>query len=213
MAIDEFSAHRSDDSMTLDPARTAVLVIDMLNDFCMPGGAMVLPGYETLLAPQQAVLAAARASGATVVHVCDSHRPGLRHDREFAKRTPHCIAGTWGAQIVDELAPVEGDLVVPKHRYSGFFNTDLDLTLKDMGVDTVIAMGVVTNICVRSTVHDAFFHGYHVVVPEDCVAATGPREQESSLYDIGTHFGIVSTATAVADGLDSGAPLVNRIAA
>lgn len=213
MTIDEFSAHRSEETVALSPARTAVLVIDMLNDFCKPGGAMVLPGYETLVGPQQAVLAAARASGGAVVHVCDSHRPSLRHDREFAKRTPHCITGTWGARIIDELKPVPGDLVVAKHRYSGFFNTNLDLTLKDMGVDTVIAMGVVTNICVRSTVHDAFFHGYHVVVPEDCVAATGPREQESSLYDIGTHFGIVSTAAAVVDGLKGGTPLVNRIAA
>jgi ureidoacrylate peracid hydrolase len=68
----------------------------------------------------------------------------------------------------------------------------LDLLLKDMTCDQLIVFGIVTNICVRSTVHDGFFLGYEVVVPEDCCAATGPREQESSLYDIATHFGVVN---------------------
>lgn len=213
MSVDSFSAHRTEETMSLTAGHTAVLVIDMLNDFCKPGGAMVLPGYEALLPPQRTVLDAARGAGAVVVHVTDAHRPDVRQDREFMKRTPHCIEGTWGAQIIDELTPEANDLVVTKRRFSGFFNTDLDLTLKDMQVETVIAMGVVTNICVRSTVHDAFFHGYQVVVPEDCVAATGPREQASSLYDIGTHFGIVSTAEAVATALSDGQPLINRIAA
>ena len=67
-----------------------------------------------------------------------------------------------------------------------------------------------SRICVRSTVHDAFFHGYQVIVPEDCCAATGPREQASSLYDIATHFGIVADSVQVADALLKDAPLVNR---
>ena len=82
-----------------------------------------------------------------------------------------------------------------------------------METDTLIVVGVVTNICVRSTVHDAFFHGYRVIVPEDCVAATGPREQESSLYDIGTHFGLVSTSEAVVRALREGAAVENRVVA
>jgi ureidoacrylate peracid hydrolase len=73
-----------------------------------------------------------------------------------------------------------------------------------------VIAGVVTNICVRSTVHDAFFLGYQVVVPEDCVAATGPREQASSLYDIATHFGTVCDCAQVVRALLEGAPLTNR---
>lgn len=211
MSSDSFSDHRQDNATLVRPERTAVLVIDMLNDFCVAGGAMVLPGYEALLAPQRQVIAAARAAGAPVVYVVDAHRPGLAGDREFAKRTPHCIEGTWGAQVIDELAPETDDHVVTKRRYSGFYDTDLDLTLRDLRVEHVIAMGVVTNICVRSTVHDAFFRGYDVVVPEDCVAATGPREQASSLYDIATHFGTVADADAVERGLRQGAPIENRI--
>ena len=77
---------------------------------------------------------------------------------------------------------------------SGFYQTDLDLVLRENAVRTCVVCGVVTNICVRSTVHDAFFRGYRVVVPVDCVRATSPREQESSLWDIKTHFGTIGTS-------------------
>ena len=137
----------------------------------------------------------------------------MRRDREFLKRTPHCVEGSWGARVIDDLEPRADDVFVIKRRYSAFFNTDLDLTLQDLEIDTVIVMGVVTNICVRSTVHDAFFHGYRVVVPEDSVAATGPREQESSLYDIATHFGTVSDSRSVAAGLIERVAIENKIAA
>jgi len=212
--LDSFSAHKTGaDALVFDPARSAVLVVDMLNDFCSDGGAMVLPGADRLYPPQNAVIAAARTSGLPVVWVNDAHRPDARADREFMKRSPHCIEGTWGAAVVPELDRRAEDISVTKRRFSGFFNTDLDLTLKDMRVDQLIVMGVVTNICVRSTVHDAFFHGYAVVVPEDCVAATGPREQASSLYDIATHFGLVSDSTAVLAGLRDGVAVENRVPA
>jgi ureidoacrylate peracid hydrolase len=210
MSLDVFSAKRQESLVRLDPRATAVLTVDMLNEFCKPGGAMVLPGYEALVEPQRRVIAAARAAGATVVWVVDAHRPNMRHERELAKRTPHCLEGGWGARVIDDLGARSDEIFVTKRRYSAFFNTDLDVTLKDMQVQALVVMGVVTNICVRSTVHDAFFHGYTVVVPEDCVAATGPREQASSLYDIATHFGTVSTSREVEAALSRGAPLVNR---
>ena len=212
-AMDEFSAHKLDAAVTLSAHRTAVLVVDMLNDFCKPGGAMVLPGYERLILPQQTVVDAARRSGATVIFVVDAHRQNVRRDREFLKRTPHCIENTWGAGVIDEFEPQPTDLFVIKRRYSAFFNTDLDLTLRDLEIESLIVMGVVTNICVRSTVHDAFFLGYKVIVPEDCVAATGPREQDSSLYDIATHFGAVSDSRSVAAGLVERIAIENKIAA
>ncbi len=197
----------------LSPPNTAVLIVDMLNDFCSEGGAMVLPGHEALLEPQNALIGAVRENGGVVAFVIDSHRPEARREREFLKRTPHCVEGTWGARVIEELDQQEGDLHIVKRRYSGFFNTDLDLSLKDMQVDTVIVAGVVTNICVRSTVHDAFFHGYRVIVPKDAVAATGPREQESSLYDIGTHFGLVSTSDATVAALRNRIPVKNQVTA
>jgi ureidoacrylate peracid hydrolase len=207
--MDQFSSHRHDAEVTIQPAATAVLVVDMLRDFCLPGGAMVLPGYEKLIGPQNTVIRKARAAGGTIVFVVDSHRPQARREREFLKRTPHCIEGSPGVEVVPDLDRAPEDIQVTKRRFSGFFNTDLDVTLKDMMVDTVIVMGVVTNICVRSTVHDAFFLGYKVIVPQDCCAATGPREQISSLYDISTHFGTVTNASSIVRALTEGAPIEN----
>ncbi|PSJ62977.1 cysteine hydrolase family protein [Pseudaminobacter soli (ex Li et al. 2025)] len=209
MNTDSFSSHRHDGTMRLEPARTAVIVVDMINEFCKPGGAMVLPGYEKLVPPQLSVIEAAREAGAPVIWVHDAHRRDMRRDREWVKRTPHCVEGTWGTEIIGDLGARDDEIHIIKRRYSSFFQTDLDMTLRDMLVDQLVIFGVVTNICVRSTVHDAFFNGYEVVVPSDCCAATGPREQESSLYDIATHFGIVSDAEHVVGALRSGAILQN----
>lgn len=209
MTADVFSAHRHTEMIRLDARRSAVVVVDMVNDFCKPGGAMVLPGYEALVAPQLAIIDAARASGAAVVWVHDEHRRNMRRDREWLKRTPHCVEGSWGTEIIEDLGARDDEIHLVKRRYSAFFGTDLDLTLKDMMIDQLVVIGVVTNICVRSTVHDGFFLGYEIVVPHDACAATGPREQASSLYDIATHFGVVSDARTVALALREGVEVVN----
>lgn len=181
-----------------DPATTAVLVVDMLKDFFDQGGAMVLEGGKALYAPHQKLLAAARAAGMPVLWLNQSLPPD---DSLFEMRTVHCLAGSWGAEVVDELPVEESDIVIPKRRYSGFFQTTLDLTLRERGIDTVIVTGVVTNICVRSTVHDAFFLRYKVLVPEDLVMATSPQAQEVTLYDIDTHYGDVTNLENVLGAL------------
>jgi ureidoacrylate peracid hydrolase len=199
--MDVFSSHRQAGKMVLDRTRSAVVVVDMINEFCKPGGLMVLPGYEKLVPLQLRVIEAARKNDVPVIWVHDVHRANVRQDREWLKRTPHCVENSWGVEVIEDLGAKADEIHVTKRRYSAFFQTDLDLTLKDLGVDQIVVFGVVTNICVRSTVHDAFFNGYDVVVPQDCCAATGPREQESSLYDIATHFGTVSDADTVAAAL------------
>lgn len=210
MSVDVFSSHMNAEQVKLDPASTAVIVVDMINEFCKPGGKMVLPGYEVLVPPQLAVIDAARAAGAPVIWVHDSHRKNMRREREFLKRTPHGTEGTWATEIIEDLGARADEIHVVKHRYSSFFQTDLDLVLKDMVIDQLVVFGVVTNICVRSTVHDAFFNGYEVIVPRDCCAATGPREQESTLYDIGTHFGVVSDSASVVAALAGGHVIENE---
>lgn len=197
----DFSERRVQRPMAFDPGRTAVLVVDMLNDFLAPTGAMPLPGGDRLYEPIRRLLGAARAHGSPVIWVCDTHPPG---DREFDKRSVHCLAGTWGAQVVDALQPPDDEYRVLKRRYSGFYETDLDLRLRELGVQHVILTGVVTNICVRSTAHDAFFRGYDVIVVQDCVAATSEREQESSLYDIDTHYGTVASLEEVLTVFEGG---------
>jgi ureidoacrylate peracid hydrolase len=200
--VSDFSEHRVRHTISLEPGRTAVLVVDMLNDFLDDAGAMPLPAGRRLYEPTRRLLAAARAHGSPVIWVCDAHPAD---DREFEKRTVHCLAGTWGAQIVEALEPRDDEERVEKRRYSGFYGTDLDLRLRERRVSTVLLTGVVTNICVRSTAHDAFFLGYDVIVVEDCVAATSDREQDSSLYDIDTHFGTVARLDEVLTLLDRAA--------
>ncbi len=195
--VDSFSNKRKQSSLRFRKESTAILVVDMLNDFFKPGGKMTLDGGNVLFKPIRKLLQKARSVKLQVIYVNDSHRPGLKEDREFKKRTQHCIEGTWGAQVVSELKAQNSDLIITKRRFSGFFETDLDLTLRDLQIHTLIVIGVVTNICVRSTIHDAFFRGYKVIVPKDCVMATGEREQESSLYDIETHFGDVTTSERI----------------
>lgn len=177
-----------------DPATTAVLVVDMLKDFFDDGGAMVLEGGEALYAPHRTLLAAARGAGMPVLWLNQSLPPD---DSLFETRAVHCLAGSWGAEVVDELPVEASDVVIPKRRYSGFFQTTLDLTLRERGINTVIVTGVVTNICVRSTVHDAFFLRYKALVPEDLVMATSPQAQEVTLYDIDTHYGDVTNLEAL----------------
>ena len=189
MASTEFSEYRVIRDLDFDPSRTAVVVVDMLNDFLEAEGAMPLLEGRRLYEPIGRLLSAARDNGAGVIWVCDEHPP---MDREFQKRTVHCLKGTWGAEIVTDLKPAEDEYRVPKRRYSGCFETDLDLRLRELGIEHLIVTGVVTNICVRSTVHDAFFRGYDVVVPVECVAATSEREQASSLYDLDTHYATVA---------------------
>lgn len=211
MPVDVFSAHMAEDLFRLRPDKAAVVVVDMVNDFCKPGGKMVLPGFETLVGPQLSVIEAARRRGIPILWVHDTHRKNMRRERAFLKRSPHCEEGSWGIEIVSELNARDDDIHVTKRRYSSFFQTDLDLTLKDMLIEQLVIFGVVTNICVRSTVADAFFNGYEVLVPQDCCAATGPREQASSLYDIATHFGTVCNSGDILEALDSGAPIKNII--
>lgn len=211
MPVDVFSAHMAEDLFRLRQEKAAVVVVDMVNDFCKPGGKMVLPGFETLVGPQLSVIEAARKQGVPILWVHDTHRKNMRRERAFLKRSPHCEEGSWGIEIVSELNAREDDIHVTKRRYSSFFQTDLDLTLKDMLIEQLIVFGVVTNICVRSTVADAFFLGYEVLVPQDCCAATGPREQASSLYDIATHFGTVCNSGDILEAMNNDTPIQNII--
>jgi ureidoacrylate peracid hydrolase len=190
MAPDAFSEQRVPAQLlALDLTRTAVIVVDMVNEFFEPGGKMVLEGGTALYAPVNALLDAAHQAHLPVLYTNQWLRPD---DALFKKRIPHCLMDIWGAHIVDTLHRSPDDVIVPKRRYSAFFGTDLDLHLRERKIETVIVAGVVTNICVRSTVHDAFFLGYEVVVPVECVAATTPQAQETSLYDIDTHYGTVA---------------------
>ncbi len=149
-------------------AESALLVIDMLNDFIADEGALVVPGARRIVPRIAEIITEARRQGVPVIYVTDSHRDD---DHEFKYWPPHAVSGTWGAQVVDELAPHPGDYMVPKRRYSAFFGTDLDNYLREMGVRNLYLTGVLTNICVYATALDASMRNYTVKVFRDAVAS------------------------------------------
>ncbi|WP_072526111.1 cysteine hydrolase family protein [Clostridium sp. Marseille-P3244] len=196
-----FSEHYTNLKKELDLKKTAILIVDMMNDFCKPGGKMVLDDGYVVIEPIQKLVEAGRKHGIPIVWICQQYRKD-KYDKVTEKREGTCYEGTWGGEQIDELPILPEDYVVHKRRYSGFFQTDLDLVLRDMGCEKVIVGGVVTNICVRGTVADAFQLNYEVFVPKDAVRATSDREQESQLWDIETHFGTVTTVDELVEAME-----------
>ena len=142
--------------------RRALVVVDMIEDFVREGGALYCgPSMASIVPVIRRELDRAHTAGEAVVYLKDDHLPD---DAEFAMFPPHAVVGTKGAEIVPELAPAAGDVVIPKRRYSGFFGTDLDITLRERNVDTLRLVGDCTNICVLYTAADARNLGYAVEV-------------------------------------------------
>ncbi len=146
----------------------ALLILDMLNDFIDEAGSLLVPGASRIVPRIRELIEGARAAGVPVIYVCDTHRPD---DAEFEHWPPHGVEGSWGGKVVDELAPLPGDHIVHKRRYSAFFGTDLELTLSEMGVRRVLLAGVLTNICVWVTAYDASMRNFDVTVFRDAVAS------------------------------------------
>ncbi len=147
----------------------ALLVIDMLNDFILEDGALSVgrAGQEIVDFIKQKT-AEFREKGYPVIYICDNHEPD---DMEFDMFPPHCVAESGGCGIIPELEVREGDKVIRKRRYSAFFGTDLDLYLREKGVDELFLTGVCTNICVLYTAADARNINYSVNIFERGVAS------------------------------------------
>lgn len=159
--------------------KTAVIVIDMINDFV--SGVFKSKRAARIVPNIKALLQSARKKRIPVVFATDAHLPNL--DREFDIWGSHAVAGTWGAKMVEELTPQKNDFQVLKRKYSAFQGTDLDHLLRELKVETVVLTGVVADICIQHTAADAFFRGYKVIVPRDCVeAADAPTQQAAMKY-------------------------------
>ncbi|RKY60888.1 MAG: cysteine hydrolase [Candidatus Latescibacterota bacterium] len=162
-------------------AKKAFVIVDMLNDFVREGAPLEVPRTREVLPNIRRELERARREGMPVIYLCDRHRPD---DPEFKVWPPHAVEGTDGAEVAQELAPQDGDLVIPKVSYSGFFRTDLEDRLRELGVEKLIITGCVTNICVLYTAVDALMRGYEVEVPTDCVAALDEEDGRFALKQI-----------------------------
>ncbi len=157
--------------------KPAVIVIDMINDFVT--GVFKSDRAAKTIPNIKALLNYARKQKAPVIYTTDAHLPNI--DPEFDLWGLHAVAGSRGAEIVDELKPKKGDFHIQKRKYSAFQGTGLDQLLRDLKVDTVILTGVVTDICIQHTAADAFFRGYKIIVPRDCVEAVDQPTQDASI--------------------------------
>lgn len=157
--------------------KTALIVIDMINDFV--GGVFKSDRAAKIIPSIKALIDFARKNESPIVHATDAHLPDV--DPEFDVWGSHAVAGTWGAEIVDKLKPQKGDFHVLKRKYSAFQATDLDLLLRELKIATVILTGVITDICIQHTAADAFFRGYKIIIPKDCVQTIDQPTQETAI--------------------------------
>lgn len=160
----------------IDPAKTAMIVVDMQNDFVAAGAPMETPAARAMVPKLAEALKACRVAGTRVIFTAHAHRRdgcdmGLFDDLHppIANRAA-LVDGTAGVEIYPDLAPMTGEHVIKKHRYSGFFGTDLDMILREWGVDTVIISGTTTENCCHATARDAMFLNYRVVFLSDATA-------------------------------------------
>lgn len=176
-------------------ATTALVVVDMQNDFVTPGGALVVPDAAGTVPAIANLLERARAGGMRVFYTQDTHRSG---DPEFAIWGDHAVEGSWGWQILDALRPVPGDRVVQKPSYDGFFGTSLDHELRVAGIRTLVVCGTVANVCVLHTAGSAALRGYKVVLPVDAVSAIVPFDLEAAIRQVAFLYrGTITTTDAL----------------
>jgi nicotinamidase/pyrazinamidase len=158
----------------------ALLVIDMLNDFVLPGAPLEVPETRNVIKNIRREIDRAHAEGNPVLYVCDAHEVD---DKEFRKFSwpAHAVKGTKGAEVVEELKPSPKDMVIRKNTYSGFYGTKLEETLKLLGADSLRLTGCVTHICILFTAADAVLRDYDVTVVEDGVAGIAREDHDAAL--------------------------------
>jgi len=199
----------------LDAKRTALLVIDMQNAFVAPGAPIEVPAARDIVAPINRLAAELRRRGVAIVWVAHENRKDGRDWAGFfdafvapgrrAEAAAALAAGSELQQLWPGLQVAPRDLRVGKNRYSALIKSDLDKTLRDRGVDTLLIAGTKTNVCVECTARDAMMLDYKVVLVSDCTAALSDDEQLATLENVIQQFGDVRTAVEALGMLDASA--------
>lgn len=223
--------------ITIDTARTAVIVVDMQNDFCSKGGLFDRAGVDIsivqkAIGPTRKVLLTAREVGIKIVYLKMGFRPDLSDlgDNDSPNRVRHLhfgvgqqnlapdgrqgrflIRDTWNTDVIAALRPEAEDVVLYKHRFSGFYQTELDDILRRLGINNLIFTGCTTSVCVDSTIRDAMFRDYRCVLLADCTGEPiggdlARSNHEASLLTIQTLFGWVSSSEWFLSAMEASAP-------
>ena len=189
----------------VDPKHSALLVVDVQNYFCHPEGFLARQGRDLSAKHQMMpklvrLLSEARAEKLTIIFIRQTRSDWTMSPvgREQRRRTYPGVSenalqdNSWETEFY-EVTPQPDECVVTKHRYSAFVDTNLDLILRSLGIDTLIMTGVATNVCVESTARDGFMKDYYIVFVSDCTATANIDDHEATLRNIQTYFGIVAT--------------------
>ncbi len=188
------------------PEHSAILVIDVQNDFCHPEGGQAKQGLD--ISAMNAVvpnivklIEEGRKAGVPVIFIRNGHSKWTRSEawynkREAANLTFLCEEGSWGADFY-KVKPLPGERVIIKYRYDAFIGTNLDIILSNSGIKTLIMSGVATNICVESTARHGFMLDYNIVFLEDCAATHHIEEHQATLHNIEHNFGFVRPSAEV----------------
>ncbi|OGO30150.1 MAG: pyrimidine utilization protein B [Chloroflexi bacterium RBG_16_56_11] len=211
------------EAIKLDTNRTALIIVDMQNAFCKKGGLFDYLGHldekkaERVIAENKKVIEACRRGGIKIVYLRMGYRPDLSNaggvespnyfkELGVAAMRGHpelkgkfLVSGSQDWQIIDELQPRGGDIIVDKHRYSGFANTELDTILRTYNIKYLLFIGLATNVCVESTLREAYFHEYFPVLVSDGCGNIGPDFiQDATIWNVTNVFGwVTETATLV----------------
>jgi len=218
------------EAVDVDLERAAIVVVDMQNAFASKGGMLDLAGMDisnatAVVSGIRTIVEAARRAGIPVVYLQMGYKPDLSNSggpnspnwhKELAMHLMNCrpewkgkllTEGTWDFEIVEELKPQAQDIVVTKTRYSGFAGTTLDSQLRTRGIRYLFFTGIATNVCVESTLRDAFFHDYWPILIADGAMPAGPASlHEATLYNVENFFGWTATTGEILKTLRSVQP-------
>jgi ureidoacrylate peracid hydrolase len=221
--------------LLIKPSETALVIVDMQNAYASPGGYLDLAGFDIsgaapAIEKVKEAATAARAAGMTVIFFQNGWDPdyveaggpgspnfhksnALKTMRQKPELQGKLLAkGGWDFELVQALPPQPGDIVIEKPRYSAFFNTNLDSTLRARGIRSLVFTGIATNVCVESTLRDGFFLEYFGVVLHDATHHAGPDFiQQASLYNIEKFFGWVSSVEEFRAALQSNANPAHKV--
>jgi nicotinamidase-related amidase len=196
----------------INPASTALVVVDVQNDFASPQGVCGVVGDDLSAVPAMVgrlvlLIESARKAGVLIVYLRTIYdqpvlSPALAEQYE-RRRYPNsiCLSGTRGAAFVEEIAPREApnEIILTKHRYSAFWGSSIDLVLRSNGIRTLVLTGIATEVCVESTARDAFFQDYQVVLVDDCMSSFSPERHAATVTVVARSFGVVASSEQIRD--------------